>query len=301
MRAIIYLRVSTVQQKESRAGLKLQLKQCKQIAARLHVHKKHIFEDAATSGFVAIEQRPGLTAALQMLEPGDVFLVASRDRLARDVVIAIQIERIIEKCGAALLCAQDDNISSAQSLFARRKSDIKAELVRERIKKATLKSINKKRKLFNPYGTIPYGYKIERGGNVLVACKKEQAVIAHVIQLREQERSLREIVQALDDAGYRSRTKQPFQVTQVVNILKEHTRQHCTVTIDRSAPYGFKRSDHGFEIHPAEQIVVNLVKQLHRDNYSLRAIAYILNSKKYYNRAGNKFHATQVVRIIARF
>lgn len=301
MRAIVYLRVSTIHQKESRSGLKLQLNRCKQIAARMHVKERHVFEDAATSGFVAIEQRSGLTAALQMLESGDIFLVSSRDRLARDALIVMQIERVIEQCGATFICAENNVLLQSHSLFNRRKLDIKAELVRERIKEATLKSINKKRKLSYRYGTIPYGYKINRSGNLIIECRKEQAILKHVQRLHENGYSLRDIVRDLGKQGYCSRTKKPFQLTQIVNMLKDYKKQQSAVKIDRSAPYGFKKLPDGTsETNPNEQVVVDLVQQLHLEKHSLRAIAYVLNSKKYRNRAGNKFHATQVVRIIER-
>lgn len=302
-RAIIYLRVSTIHQKESGAGLKSQLTLCKHIAARLKIKDKLFFQDAGVSGFLAIEDRPGLSSALIELKKGDIFIVASRDRIARDTIIAIQVERIIEKCGAQLICASPSNhtLNASYSLAHRRRADIKAELIRERIQIQTTKSLARRKKMFKRVGTIPYGYKIKRGSNLMQIYKKEQQVINRVKSLRDQGTSLRDISKQLTHEGYSSRTKKPFGVTQVVNILKENCPiLPSKIMFDRNAPYGYVFINGAREIHTAEFKVIDLIKQLHTQGYSLRAMVYTINHLNYRNRACNEFQLTQVARIKKR-
>ncbi|MGH9601658.1 MAG: recombinase family protein, partial [Terriglobales bacterium] len=61
-----------------------------------------VFTDEGVSGGVSLDQRPGLLAALVALKDHDasVLLVAKRDRLARDVLVAAMVERLAERTGA---------------------------------------------------------------------------------------------------------------------------------------------------------------------------------------------------------
>jgi hypothetical protein len=150
-------------------------------------------------------------------------------------------------------------------------------------------------------GTIPYGYKIKRGANLMQICKKEQRVIERVKSLREQGVSLRNITRRLTDEGYYSRTKKPFGITQLVNILKENQpHAHAAVKFDRTAPYGYRFANGCREINSDEFKVVALIKELHAQGYSLRAMVYTINHLRYRNRAGNEFQLTQVARIKKR-
>lgn len=300
-RALIYLRVSTIHQKESRAGLQSQLKVCKHVARQFKISKTIIFEDAAVSGFVGIEERAGLSAALIELSKDDIFIVASRDRIARDMFIAIQVERIIEKIGAqCIIASPSPTLKAVYGLRHKRFEDIKAETFRDRIQKTTTKSLAVKKRHSKCTGTIPYGYKIERRSNLLCLNRKEQRIITLVKKLRAEGNSLRTIIKQLGEAGFQSRAKKLFGLTQVVNMLKSQETPHKLI-IDRLSPYGYIKSLQGnFEINFSEYEVVQRVKQLHMQGYSLRAILNTTNSQNYRNRAGNKFHLTQIVRILKR-
>jgi hypothetical protein len=58
--------------------------------------------DRRVSGGAALDQRPGLLAALAALKRHNaaILLVARRDRLARDVLVAALVERLTERDGA---------------------------------------------------------------------------------------------------------------------------------------------------------------------------------------------------------
>ncbi len=99
-----YVRVSTDEQalgpEAQRAALD---RWCAARGARLVA----VHEDIGVSGGPQLDRRPGLLAALEelRLHRATVLPVAKRDRLARDVVIAGTVERIVEKHGARVLSA----------------------------------------------------------------------------------------------------------------------------------------------------------------------------------------------------
>ena len=96
--AVAYLRVST---DEQHLGPEAQRAQIVAWAAREGVTVVGWHTDSDVSGAAGIEARPGLVAALGSLRPmgAGVLVVAKRDRLARDVYVALGIERAAESMG----------------------------------------------------------------------------------------------------------------------------------------------------------------------------------------------------------
>src|SRR5450432_2955744 len=90
--AIVYLRVST---EEQRLGPEAQRATIEAWSAREGVSVVAWCVDAGTSGAAAIEDRPALCEALAALREhgAGLLLVAKRDRIARDVVVAAAVER----------------------------------------------------------------------------------------------------------------------------------------------------------------------------------------------------------------
>jgi hypothetical protein len=69
-------------------------------------------------------------------------------------------------------------------------------------------------------GTIPYGYHVDEDGETLIENATEQAVVATIHQYRHSGLSLRTIVSRLEERGFKARTGQPLQLTQVARIAK---------------------------------------------------------------------------------
>jgi len=103
--AIGYIRVSTDSQADSGAGQAAQRQAIEAFAKANGLTITAWHEDAGVSGAAAIEDRPGLVAALAGLRRGDVLLVAKRDRLARDTFAAMTIERTVAKRRASVMSA----------------------------------------------------------------------------------------------------------------------------------------------------------------------------------------------------
>ncbi|WP_268788265.1 recombinase family protein [Mycolicibacterium fortuitum] len=101
-RAVAYLRVSTDEQS---AGIEAQRSACQSIARQrgLVIVSEQIDQDV--SGTLDIRSRPALSAAFDLLESNqaDRLIVGKLDRLARDVVVANQIDRSATRSGWAIV------------------------------------------------------------------------------------------------------------------------------------------------------------------------------------------------------
>src|SRR5258708_7924596 len=96
-RAVAYFRVSTDEQARSGLGLEAQKRDVLNAAKRLGLPIAAGHADEGLSGSLPATERPGLTGVLGDLRPGDVLLVAKRDRLARDHVEIGLLERQLAK------------------------------------------------------------------------------------------------------------------------------------------------------------------------------------------------------------
>lgn len=87
LRAIGYVRVSTREQHDSRAGLEAQISAIREAASQRGWDLVHIAEDGGVSGGTAWRERPALADAVGRLErrEAEVLMVSRLDRLSRSV------------------------------------------------------------------------------------------------------------------------------------------------------------------------------------------------------------------------
>jgi DNA invertase Pin-like site-specific DNA recombinase len=110
-KVIGYLRVSTDEQtlgpEAQRAALE-RWRWCEAHQATLVA----VYSDQDVSGGAALDKRPALLAAIAALKEhgAGVLLVAKRDRLARDTMLAAMVERLAGREGATVLTA-DESVS----------------------------------------------------------------------------------------------------------------------------------------------------------------------------------------------
>ena len=104
--------------------------------------------DRGVSGGAALDQRPGLLAALAAIKKlaAGVLLVAKRDRLARDTLVAAMVERLVERAGARV-CTADGMAAGdgPEPLLMRRIVDAFAEYERLTIQARTKAALAVKR------------------------------------------------------------------------------------------------------------------------------------------------------------
>lgn len=183
--------------------------------------------DAGVSGASTLDERPGLTSVFADLAThrAGVLVVARRDRLARDVVIAATIERTAAQYGARVISADGvGNGDSPADQFMRTILDGAAAYERALIRARTRAALRARRARGERAGEIPWGYSATPEGKLLEH-EVERAVIERVLALRGEGASLRAIVRSLERDGAVSRSGRPLQLTQVVRIVRVHAQR----------------------------------------------------------------------------
>lgn len=220
-RAILYLRVSTDEQRESGLGLTAQAASCRQAADRAGLSIIATFADEGVSGSKPPEKRPGLSAALSTLKRGDVLLIARRDRLHRDVEIAVDCDRAIRRRRAVLMVADAPTTGDpASDLQRTRVDDFVAEQYLMRVKVATTAALRAKRASGQRAGTIPYGFKLRADGKTLAPNQKERRALRLILECREAGYSLRDTAAELNRKGLATRNGQPWRFEYVRSALR---------------------------------------------------------------------------------
>lgn len=217
-KAVAYVRVSTDTQE---LGPEAQRAALAVWADRNGVEIVATFEDRGVSGAAAIDRRPGLLSALDALaEHGaGLFVVAKRDRLARDVMNAAMIERMAERVGARVVSAAgegegDDPASKLMRTMIDAFAEYERAIIRSRISAALAVKAARGEKVG---GVQAYG---AAEGNDAERNDAEREIVAAVVKARAAGLSIREIAAELAAAGMRTRKGGEIQSTQVARILR---------------------------------------------------------------------------------
>lgn len=200
-RCVSYRRVSTVDQADSGYGLDAQRDAISAFIKREGLELIGSFEDPGVSGTAPLEDRPGLSQALvfAMTKGVGALVVARHDRLARDTLIALLIERSFANAGIKILFADSSNGDSDSDRFTRTvlhaaaeqaKRDVVRRLAAGRQVKAT------RRPGSYVGGRPPYGYRAQ--GHELVIAPAEAELVKRIITLACDGASIRTIASMLD-------------------------------------------------------------------------------------------------------
>jgi DNA invertase Pin-like site-specific DNA recombinase len=198
---VAYIRVST---EDQNLGPDAQREQIARWAAANNVQIVAEYVDHGVSGAAPVDERPGLLQALSSLtEHGaGYFLVAKRDRLARDIMIAAMVDRLVERDGAQVVAADGaGNGSSPEAALLRGVIDLFAQYERAMIRartKAAL-AVKKSRNEFTG-GAVPFGYDVVEGK--LVVNEAQHTIIAEMRRRRANGESLRTIASWLTEEGH---------------------------------------------------------------------------------------------------
>ena len=223
--AIAYLRVSTDRQD---LGIDAQRAAIAMWAATAGIDVLDWHEDQVSGG-ANLTDRPALMAAIVALKASDagVFVVAKRDRLARDRTNAGLVEREINRVGALVKSADgvggdaDDPIAQAMAGMV----DVFAEFERAMIRARTRAALRVKRDRGDKFnGTPPYGFALSADGLRFEPCDAEAAAMAMAAELRAGGASLRAIGRELDAHGFKARGAKwhPFAVSLALREGRNH-------------------------------------------------------------------------------
>jgi len=223
-RAVIYLRVSTDEQVESRLGLEAQEAACRQFCEKEEFEVAGVFVDAGVSGKTLPEEREGFMEALSALKRGSALVVAKRDRLARDRRAIVTIELAVRKKRALILSASGEGTSVDDSdpfsIMFSQMIDVFSEFERGMISHRTKAALQAKRdKGQRVSHRLPYGYRLGSDGIHLDPDPEEQTTLKRMRELRSSGLPYRSIATQLTREGFLNRASNPWQHASLHLIL----------------------------------------------------------------------------------
>jgi len=218
--AVAYVRMSKDEQKNSpesqRAAIEAWAKHEGITIAAWHA-------DLGVTGSTPVADRPGLLAALTDVRErkATMLVVAKRDRLARDVVIAANVETLTKDVGAQVVSAGGEgNGDSPADGFLRHVVDAAAEYERGLIRARTKAALAAKRARGEAVSHAPYGFELATDGVHLQPCTREQNTINRALALHVEGATIRALTATLNDEGHRSRRGKPFTFQAVYSWLR---------------------------------------------------------------------------------
>lgn len=218
MKAIGYIRVSTVGQVQD--GVSLELQRGK-LAAWASLHDAElvaVFADEGLSGKSA--DRPGLVAAIAAAKRERAALVIySLSRLSRSTLDTLRIAGDLERAGCDLVSLQEqlDTTTPAGRVIFRVLAAM-AEFERDQLAERTRQAMQHMKAQGRVVGAIPHGY--QRDGERVVPQAQEQRILAMVRELRGQGLSLRAIGDELTARGAFNRAGRPYRAESVRAMLR---------------------------------------------------------------------------------
>lgn len=214
--AVALFRCSTNGQAERGNGLAAQRDAVVAYAGARGLEIKSFHTDEGVSGGAALEKRTGLLAALAELRRGDVLLIAKYDRLARDLMLQLTIERMVSRIGARIVSVDNDQASGMEpsAVLLRRLLASVAEFEKAQIRQRTI-SANKARKARGLVcGHPPFGFTKNKNNELVedeteqLTLNKAEAIRNEPIESGAQLRGLswRLVAKALNEEGHRNRS-----------------------------------------------------------------------------------------------
>ena len=182
-----------------------------------------VFSDQGVGGAAPADQRPGLSAAIAGVKEhsAGILLVASRDRLARDTLVAALVEQRVQKLGASIRAVDGSgNTDTPEGLLVRRIIDAFAEYERLTTQARTKAAMAVKRSRRERISRQPpYGWPFTRDRKHLVPEPSEQATVRLAQQLRRRGLSFRRIAQRLTKRGHTPRTAARWHPQTISSII----------------------------------------------------------------------------------
>lgn len=206
MKVFGYTRVSTGRQAEDGESLNVQQRVISGYCQMKGFPEPEFIREEGVSGSKPLVDRPAGSKMWEEVGEGDVIVAAKLDRMFRSSVDALRMFEEIKDRGAQLhlidLGGDINNDMVGKLVFTILSAVAEAERMRitERIKDVKKDQKNRGKYLGGP---IPYGWMLGEEGE-LVPKPDEQRAIARVLQLREDNHSLRQIDKILKQEGLRS-------------------------------------------------------------------------------------------------
>jgi DNA invertase Pin-like site-specific DNA recombinase len=216
--AIAYIRVSTDEQALGPEAQRADIERWS-AASGARVLGWHV--DHGVSGGAELDKRPALMAALSALrsQRAGLLIVAKRDRLARDVVVAGLLDREVARMGARITSADGaSEMVGPEGALMRGIIDIFAQYERGLIRSRTKAALAAKSARNECVGEVPLGAQVSADGIHLEPCAAEIHALAKIKALRARGLSMRAIVERLNADNVPSRAGK-WHLTTVARVL----------------------------------------------------------------------------------
>ena len=224
--AVGYVRASTDDQPNSPA---VQTGALIAWAARCGAQLVETFSDVGISGAAPLDERPGLLAALEVvagLGKGAVLIVARRDRLARDVIVAAMVERLAARTGGKVESADGTGIGDGpEAQLMRHIVDAVAQYERAVIGLRIRAALAHLRSRGVRMGGAALGWRYtdhtDESGHCLVEpVEGERASVERIMALRSNGLSVRAIAAALREERLPTKSGGRWHHTTVQRVIK---------------------------------------------------------------------------------
>jgi len=197
-KAIGYTRVSTQGQVDDGVSLASQRTKIEAWCLANDYELMAIQEDAGISGTRA--DRDGLQDALAGLSKGMALVVYSLSRLTRSTKAMLALSEQLDKKGVDLVSLTEKiDTTSASGKMVFRLLAVLNEFERDQISERTKAALSYKKAMGEKYSPLPYGYSELEGR--LIAVEAEAKVVAQILMMREEGRTLAFIADHLNQQG----------------------------------------------------------------------------------------------------
>lgn len=194
-RVAAYLRVSTVEQKESGLGIAAQKTRCLAMATVKEWPEPTLYIDDGISGTKQANERPALSQLCEDISKGmyDAIIILCLDRLGRKTSIVLNLVEEFTEHGVSIIsCKESLDTSTPQGQFVLTLFAALAELERAMIIERTAAAVDERAKKDGERGgRLPFGY--TRTGDGIVIDEESAQTVRRIFSLRRRGWSLRKI------------------------------------------------------------------------------------------------------------
>mgnify|MGYP000243396952 FL=1 len=292
--AVGYVRVSTHEQAQDGVSLDVQRDKLRAYCKLHDIRLVDIKADEGISGGTI--ERPGLQAALRMLEIGkaDTLIVAKLDRLTRsvkDLCMLVDKYFVPERYHLLSICGMVNTHTAAGRMMMLNLATY-AQFEREIIRERTQEAITHLKAQGVRLGCPPYGYRYSHevdayGRRILVKDAEHMKVLARVVALYKDGLSINRIAKRLNNEEIAAQRGGIWHARAIANIL---AREGCYIPWHR--PKVERICD------PA--VSAARARELAAQGYSLRQIAERLTTERHVPQRASAWHAATVRSLLRR-
>lgn len=231
--AIGLIRVSTDKQASAGNGCAAQEMSLRDYAEQEGLLLKEVVVEAGISGGLSLEKREGLLRAVSLLGKGDVLLISKYDRLSRDLLQLLTIERLVSRKGARIIATSnveasgDDPSAKLMRSLLGAVADYEKSIIGIRTKEAIAARVRSGKAV----SVAPFGLMVADDKSLVV--NQDEASIIKIIQelrsapygkTKKRKTPWRLVAEQLNEMGKTNRAGHPWKEENLYSVMRHHKR-----------------------------------------------------------------------------